>query len=243
MDILDDLARHAGRNASRLTKESYDAMEKLAADLGIPKYAKSLFRGIALKNDPAVVLSAIVQNKSFRLSSFDGRQRHAESWTKSPHMARKFASSTKHPAGIVLEARPSAKDIVIDLSDKRISKHARQLGYAESELRLKLSLALDFMQKEDEVVVRTGGRKYTFCRNIMYLHVKSSVMKESKTLMNDLVEKTEKNDSDSNMEDLRYDMGNIGRGRIFMFACKGGNVVYLPSNKAADSWFSKIKSK
>ena len=227
--IIDDVVRHSGRSAAKLSGESYDAIERLADNLGIPKYRKSLFRGISMRmDDPAELLSGILKNKSFRLSSFTGGNRHAESWSKSPETARKFSS--KHSLGMVVEARPAAKDIVIDLSDKRIRNHAQGDG--------KSSLALNFSKLEKEVVVRTGERKYSFCRNIIYIRIKASVVAKSKKLQEELLRLT--NEAG---ESLRYDMERIGRSSVFMFACKGGRMVYLPGRNAADVWFSKLKSK
>ena len=229
------IARHSSRNAAKLPKGNYEFIEDFGKELNIPKYRKSLFRGIGLHrggNAAAVkVAHGILADKSFKLSSFTGAQRYAESWSKSPSAAKDFAKD--NPFGAILESRPLPKDIVIDLSDNRFRDFDFKKIVDET-----VTGALAFSMEEKEVVVRTGNRKYSLCRNIVYFVLDANVMREGwKTLPQALSERLKNN------RHFQLELDTIDRWTTFRFACKGGKLVYLPGNSEESDWFSKLESR
>ena len=239
------IIRHSSLDAVKLTKKSYDMIEDFANDLGAPKYGKSMFRGIGLHRgnaaDAVKVALGILADKRFRLSSFTGGNRHAESWSKSPETARDFAKNK--PFGAVLESRPAAKDIVADLQNKRIRDFVLRDDFLHTmkgnTTRMKQSL--DYSRLEREVVVRTGNRKYSLCRNIIYFIVKADIMREGRDKLPDALMRRLGNDA--NKKDFQRDHDDIDRWSKYRFACKGGTLVYLPGYSEESNWFAKLASR
>ena len=109
------------------------------------------------------------------------------------------------------------KDIVLDVNYKVI----------EMSRKLKVDTTpYDEFGDESEVIVRTGNRKYTLCRNIVVMGLDSGHVATHRHLIE---------------VRLKNKMGR--EPGMKYFACKGGNLVYLPSRDALKSWVLKLKSR
>ena len=229
------LGRHAAIDAGKLTGKNYDLIERFVSDLGVPKYRKRLYRGIGLTRgsmiDGAKAAKEILDNKSFRLSTFKGAKRHAESWSKHPDDGMSFA---RRPMGVLLMAKPSPKDIVADLEDGRVATAVRSFEYVDGMARSVRNAGYAF--NEREVIVRTGNRKYNLCRNIVYLHVDAAVMKAGWDFLPEAFGSRLKGGKD----EYRRDIDEIDRWMRYHFACAGGKLVYLPQSEDVYNWKNKL---
>ena len=230
------LNRHVGGNEG-LSKKDYDEIQALAKQIGQDKYRKSVFRGIKLKGIYQTKIVDIMANRSVKLSTLEGGKRYAESWSIDPRKAIQFAESfgPDRPF-VVMEARPAPKDIIISMDEKFLDKikdvSAIKKGSIES-----------YASQEKEVVVRTGNRKYTLCKNIRYLNIPRDHLRAGGGGhdINILIPIVQRLKDKRNLARFQSDLAkDFGRYR---FACGGGNIVYLASDRNAETWHRKLASR
>ena len=231
---------------SGLAKIDYDNIEKWATEhLRQKKYRQSIFRGIKMEGHESEIIK-IMADKSIKLSTFEGKSKHAESWTTDPVVAKNFAAASGgNRMYVVMEARPAPKEIVVYVNDSAVR-------YLESRDDIGKSYKNEILHyaktgKEKEVIVRTGNRKYVLCRNIVFLNI------PKKNLVNDyhsggghkinvlfpIVKRLKDN---KNLERFQKDLTNRYT-ESYKFACGAGNFVYLASGRAVDTWMRKLASR
>ena len=227
-----------------LRKTDYDDIHALAKQIGQDKYGKSVFRGIQLtgggekktirdlhmsanpKHVPGIAnqISDIVANKPVKLSTAKGGNRYAESWTIDPEIAYEYAEMVGPRAPfVILEARPAPKNIIIVMDYGIVNK-------------IPSKIIKDLVPATLEVVLKTGNRKYTLCRNIRYINIPGNYIAENRNaIMNRIKDK-------KNAERFMSDVGRPGK-KNYTFACGGESIVYLQSDKIAETWLRKISSR
>ena len=229
---LRKLNDHAG--GFDLTKTDYDIIEQWAKDvLKQKKYRQSIFRGIRMSDENQII--KIMDNKNIKLSTFEGAGKFAESWSTDPSIAMYFAAEYgTHRMFSILESRPNPKDIVIYMERqllKHVENHENHAAFAD---------IIRFMKdkKEKEVVVRTGNRKYTLCRNIVFLNIPKKHMVHKHILLS-IVKRI---GDEKNLARFQKDLLLTSK-ESYQFACGSGKFVYLVNERAAQTWMRKLASR
>ena len=240
VSLLND---HAAGSKS-LTKKDYDSIEKWGREnLRQNKYRQSVFRGIKMDGHEAEIIK-IMDNKPIKLSTLEGANRAAESWTTDPGIAKFFAASHgPNRMYVIMEARPAPKDIVIHMDD-RMANYLERREDIDKDVKSEIVHYIK-ERKEREVIVRTGNRKYTLCRNIVFLSIpkKHLIAEMSKAhKINVLIPIVKRIKDQRNLDRFQRDLQDSYQNS-YKFACGSGNFVYLASDRMAETWMRKLASR
>ena len=234
---VEKLANHLRGRRKPVSPEDYALIEDWAKSTGQKKYRKSVFRGFRLHGDEKEMVD-ILNNKPMKFSARGNRSfdREAESWSTDPGSAVNFG-------GALLESRPSPKDVVVKVDEGII----RAAMLTDASPRDKNTVKF-YGEHEKEIIVRTGRRKYTLCRNIILLMILREYLANSygPVVLKDtvLVPLMKRMNNNANAECFKKDLLKKTRfERSFNFACGGGNLVYLATRNQYDSWLKKLKSR
>ena len=223
-DLVSELFR------GKLKEREYAAMEAWAKSIGQKKYRKSVFRGFVLKGGKQLI--DLLADKPLALSAFEGTMSHAESWSADPKSASVFAIPTS--PNVLMEARPAPKDIVMQVDDLAM-KAIRE----RDDIRDIYKSTVEYYgRKEREVLVRTGNRKYSLCRNVLMIGIPAWLVEGGTrwNIIDPLLERLR------NPEDFKKHLAG-DRDKHWRFACNGGKLVWLPSEAAYGKWLGKLSSR
>ena len=228
------LSRHV-RGGKYLSKNDYDGIELLAKRIGQKKYRRSLFRGIVLAGRFEKKILDIMANEPVKLSTLKGSGvvRHAESWTPDPSVAHDFAEFDGPLVPyVILEARPAPKDIVITIDKSILPEIADAFGTGRNPIKSFVG--------DREVVVRTGDRKYTLCRNIRFINIPKHLLTAKVRIR---ILQRIKDEKNLGLFESHVENGPKSHFDRYQFACGNGNVVYLESDRSARAWIEKLSSR
>ena len=210
----------------RLSKKDYSDIARIAEKIGQKKHRGIVFRGYQMlpKDIPA-----LLSDKPLKLSTSEGGFKDAESWTKDLKVAVRIAYSLKRPY-VVMKSKPAPKDIIISIDSTLVEK-LRDLGFCDDELS-DLDHYVNW-EREEEVLIATGNRKYTLCRNVVEVGIPHVHALANKKKLEKLLTASKKN----------FDIfaGHLASRKKdnYNFACAGGKLVYLPSMDAHYKWSEK----
>ena len=227
-------------------KDGYDAIRQLALKLRQKPWRKSVFRGF--KSDSRTtqlsLLRDILKDKKMLFSKFEGKQRHAESWSVKLKIATSFGMGSEG-LGIVLESRPLPRDVVLFMSDKFVNVVS---GIAQ-KMGVEGYGSIRNFADECEVIVRTGKRKYRLCRNIVLMNIPEGLLSpamwrdkkgaaSTSDIRNAIAERIKNAanrgeflaDTDANYNN------HIGWRNGYSIACRKGKFVYLRNREAVSKW-------
>ena len=226
------LDKHMDGLAPPLDGNEVALLRSLSAKSGQKPYRKPVLRGF---DAPESAMDGIIRNRPFKLSTFAGAKKLVESWTTDPDTAMFFAAGPGLP--IILRARPSPRDIAIfvneELSDM-VMERAKEL-----DMPVKSWRHIRNNRSECEVVVATGNRKYTLCRNIVYMkmHGRDIPFYGRADILADMI--PDRKNADLFREAAKEKKS--GTGTYFHFACADGKLAYIPDYSAKRKWMARIR--
>ena len=212
----------------KLSAKHYDLVARMGTKLDQRKVQGVVFRGYKLQRS---AVRPLLENKPLKLSETGGGFWNAESWTRDLHVAARFAFELHQP-WVVMQSKPSSREIIISIDDALLTK-LEKAGFGEDILK-----ALEHYVKweqEEEVLLKTGGRKYTLCRNVVSMGIPGKMIPDYKELIETRLKASPKNYA-------RFSRDTVMKAKddLFMFACANGKLVYLPGMDSHYKWAKKM---